>query len=116
MATPGLRDRIRQADAADYERRAAPVLMALESAAREIRASAHALEAAAHRPTLKQAVILVAAGALLCWLTILLTPLGQLTSIEKRQLHLGAQLEAVWPSLSETEKAQLRAQLQRSKP
>ena len=107
-----LRDRIDDAGTAEIQRQAAPVLMALQAAAREVSASTRALEHKARRPTLMQAATLVAAGMLLCALMVLAIPgCWTLSPAAKRHVRLGARLEAVWPSFSESEQALLYARL-----
>ncbi len=103
MATTALRDRVHEADAKAIQRQAAPVLMALQASAREVSAGARALESAVHaarRPTLLQAVTLVAAGMLLCALTFLAMPRGPCApaTAKERQLYLGTRLEAIGPA------------------
>ncbi len=114
MATNALRDRVHEADAKAIQRQAAPVLMALQASARDVSAGARALESATHaarRPTLLQAVTLVAAGMLLCALTVLAIPRWPCApaTAKERQLQLGTRLEAIGPPAQDADRALLHA-------
>lgn len=113
MPNSTLRDRIREADRAEWQKQLTPALMALQSAAHEVTNSATALKSAAQRPTPRQTVTLLATGMLLYGLISWGLSLNAvtLTSDEQRQLRLGARIEAVWPSLTPSDRARIESLL-----
>ena len=111
MTSTALRDRVRESDVRQLQRQAEPVLMALQAATRELRASARALQSATHaarRPTIRQASALVATGMLLSAILFLAMARGPcaLMASKPHEHHPDAHTAADTPPPQDAHQAQ----------